>query len=125
MVLTPRTERSLVSDDVVVRGGLLGFDALSKSVETCHLRHGVHGASVMAKSGATVEEIFASSALLQRYGTLRTSTVGRLTGLGFALEATGAAPHYTLDLGAPLDWAMWELLDTAFGPERPAPEGDL
>lgn len=100
-------------DDIVVRGGSLPWEAVLATVETCFVRHGVHGLSVCAGPGLDLNSLY-ESPLLRRYPHYRVCTAGRLIELGFTLIPTSDVPHYTLDLGRELDEQLWEVLQDAF-----------
>ena len=112
--LSTRAEPELGMDDVVLRGGQLSWDAALVSVETCFRRFGVHGLSVCAGSGSAVDDLYRSP-YLQKYPEARLAIVQDVARLGLRLIPTSNKPHYTLDLGRPLDEELWETLRTVFG----------
>jgi hypothetical protein len=108
-----REEAALAPGDVVLRGGTLAWDSLLSNAETCFARFQVHGVSVCAGPGLSVQAI-SKSVAIRRYPQFRVATVGALADIGFRLIPTFQVPHYTLDLGRPLDEALWEQLLEVF-----------
>jgi hypothetical protein len=85
---------------VVIRGGAnsLSAEALERSAERNRVAFGFLGLSVFLADAADVAEVCRSVDELQRYGQIRRSTVARLRTAGFALLATGDAPHFDIVL---------------------------
>lgn len=108
-----RQEPPLADDDIVVRGGILAFDSLKNAAEVCQARFGIHGISVCASPGESLE-VLRTSGPVVKYTQHRVTTAGHLRALGFRLIPTGRSPHYTLDLGRPLDEDLWEELLEVF-----------
>ncbi|MEO7556661.1 MAG: hypothetical protein ABIV94_08685 [Acidimicrobiales bacterium] len=85
---------------VVIRGGAnsLSIDAVVRSAGRNMTAFGFHGLSVFVAADDEVVDLCGSVDELRRYGQIRRSTVVRITSSGFALLATGAAPHYDVVL---------------------------
>jgi hypothetical protein len=81
---------------VLVRGGDLDPDILLADAERYHGIYGVHGISVFAVRGATVDEL-AQQVPLVRFDRLSLLTVSDVLAAGMRLEPTGRNPrHYTV-----------------------------
>jgi hypothetical protein len=107
---------------VVIRGGAnsLGTDAVSRSAERNMAAFGFLGLSVFLSEAARVTETCRSIDELHRYGQIRRSTVARLQAAGFALLATGGAPHFDIVL-PDLTSATLRRLGACFDEPEPNP----
>lgn len=85
-------------DEIVVRGGELDPSIVRADAERMFAIYGVHGISVFALRGATIDEL-AQQVPLVRFSRLTLVTVGAIRAAGVALEPTGRnSRHYTVAL---------------------------
>jgi hypothetical protein len=94
-LLSLRSEEPPDDTVVIVRGGEMKSDYVRRSAAQSFDEFGFYGVSVFAALDLDVSELCAAEPMLARYGRVRTSTVGRLRALGFALVATLQRPHLT------------------------------
>ena len=85
---------------VVVRGGAnsLRSDVVERSAERNQVALGFFGLSVFLAPPDQGADMCRSVDEISRYGQVRRSTVGRLHAAGFAVIATGDAPHFDIVL---------------------------
>ena len=107
---------------VVIRGGAnsLAPEAVTRSAERNMVAFGFLGLSVFLADADHVAEVCGAIDQLRRYGQIRRSVVARLTTSGFALLATGEAPHYDIVL-PDLSPAMLDRLVGCFDDPEPNP----
>ena len=88
---------------------------VKRTASDAHAEFGIFAVSVFLALDEPVETLCAIEPYLHRYGKIRTSTVGRLRGAGFALIPTLARPHYDIVLPDLSDETL-SRLDDCFGP---------
>lgn len=121
--LPTREAPMLAASDIVLRGGSMAWDSTLAATELCFRKYGVHGISVGCGAGLAFEEVYQWDRI-QRYPQSRAATVESVLELGCSLIPTFDAPHYTLDLGRPLDEALWESLLDVFARTVQRPSGE-
>lgn len=95
MAPTPRDDRPLPDDSLVLRGGRMVISDLRRNAIATLQRMGRLGVSVRAGRGADIEEL-AENPFPLPHAVIRVTTVGRLRAAGFEIEATGAYAHCTV-----------------------------
>ena len=115
-----RDERAPDDAIVVVRGGEMNSDHVRRTATDAHDEYGVFTVSVFLALDGSVERLCGDRPELQRYGKVRSSTVGRLRSLGFALVPTLDRPHYDVVL-PDLDDATLDRLEVGFDLPIPNP----